>query len=522
MNTFLRRACVSLLVLTAATATATPPDPAMVTSGADIQQLRFDWNYVPRAGWYELWFRANDGSAWTKFLETPSNHPHARIRVSTHLLDWQQARYNVHGCNPSGCTPSSDVAVGDLMLDTIGYFKPTVTQDSAYFGTLVKISEDGQTLVALASDEPVTVANAPTHTVRLYVYRKVNLHWTVQARLTPSHLKVSGNNESPALSISRDGSVIALGLPSGGEDGAYPYDYTGAVHVFRRSGTAWSEEQRILPGTDGHFLGYMVRLNEAGDAFVAGIGGPDQVWAYQHGASGWTRTATVAARPASGCSDPSVSGNLALVANVCHATGSGVYQLYVRNAVGGGVRDVVTLSAPNPDYEVSGPLLDFTGDTVAMNFVRRFTGGTDTLVQIVHRSAGAYGSATILRPAAWTDATQSFFQAQALSRDASYLAVSDAGDTGAGFGVLKPPLAHATQRTGALYLYQNRGGRWTVRSLLKSPRGDSDFFGPNAADFGEDGRALAVGESSESSAATRIDGDRNDTSRLRSGAVWLY
>ena len=88
--------------------------------------------------------------------------------------------------------------------------------------------------------------------------------------------------------------------------------------------------------------------------------------------------------------------------------------------------------------------------------------------------------------------------------------------------VLKPPLAHTSQRTGSVYVYQNRGGRWTLRSLIKSPRGNSNFFGPNAADFGEDGRVLAVGESSEGSAATRIDGYRNDTSRPRSGAVWLY
>ena len=272
-----------------------------MTSGADIQQLRFDWNYVPRAGWYELWFRANNGSAWTKFLETASNHPHARVRVSTHLLDWQQARYNVHGCNPSGCTPSNDVAVDDLMLDTIGYFKPTVTYSLAGFGTAVKMSEDGQTLVALADMEPVTPSSPyTTYTVRLYVYRKINLHWTVQARLTPSNLKSTGNWESPAISVNRDGSVIALGMPSGGNDGDYQYDFTGAVHVFRRNGTAWSEEQRILPGTDGHFLGYAVTLNEAGDTFAAAIGGPQEVWSYHHGTSGWTRTSTMVARPTEG------------------------------------------------------------------------------------------------------------------------------------------------------------------------------------------------------------------------------
>jgi hypothetical protein len=40
--------------------------------------------------------------------------------------------------------------------------------------------------------------------------------------------------------------------------------------------------------------------------------------------------------------------------------------------------------------------------------------------------------------------------------------------------------------------------------------------------FGDNGKLLAVGAPRNSSAASRVDGDREDTSYPDRGAVWLY
>src|SRR5690349_9433603 len=80
---------------------AAPPAAPQVTSGAGLKTLRFDWNYVPRANRYELWFKANNGASWAKFGETPSYRPRINSGVSAHLLDWTQALYHVRACNPS-------------------------------------------------------------------------------------------------------------------------------------------------------------------------------------------------------------------------------------------------------------------------------------------------------------------------------------------------------------------------------------------------------------------------------------
>jgi hypothetical protein len=53
-----------LATLLAQSAFATPPAAPVVTVGAGLEQLQFDWNYVPRAGHYEVWFRSNPGAPW--------------------------------------------------------------------------------------------------------------------------------------------------------------------------------------------------------------------------------------------------------------------------------------------------------------------------------------------------------------------------------------------------------------------------------------------------------------------------
>src|SRR5882672_5338595 len=91
----------------AALARATPPAAPQVTVGASAdKQLRFDWEIVPRSNYYELWFEANNGAREVKFGESVPWRPTMVNNISAHLLDWQQVRYRVKACNPSGCGSS--------------------------------------------------------------------------------------------------------------------------------------------------------------------------------------------------------------------------------------------------------------------------------------------------------------------------------------------------------------------------------------------------------------------------------
>jgi len=113
-------AALALSLLGSAAAVAAPPAAPQVTVGADVKQLQFDWEIVPRSNYYELWFKANSGAPYVKFSEREPWRPRARTAVAAHLLDWQQARYQVRACNFSGCGSSPPIAVTNFMADTIG------------------------------------------------------------------------------------------------------------------------------------------------------------------------------------------------------------------------------------------------------------------------------------------------------------------------------------------------------------------------------------------------------------------
>ena len=48
--------------------------------------------------------RPNDGAAWVKMSSVPNPRNEIYHKVGAHLLNWEQVRYQVKACNPSGCS----------------------------------------------------------------------------------------------------------------------------------------------------------------------------------------------------------------------------------------------------------------------------------------------------------------------------------------------------------------------------------------------------------------------------------
>src|ERR1700741_4525987 len=119
-------ACAALLITTVAVA-APPAQPTLIFDAAPKQVL-FDWNYVPKANYYEIWFQANAAAPWAKIGERPSWYPHRDVNVSAHLLDWGDSRWDVRACNPSGCSTPRSVDIGSTVVNTVGYVKPQQPQ----------------------------------------------------------------------------------------------------------------------------------------------------------------------------------------------------------------------------------------------------------------------------------------------------------------------------------------------------------------------------------------------------------
>ncbi|HTU67777.1 MAG TPA: hypothetical protein VMF52_17640 [Steroidobacteraceae bacterium] len=494
---------------------AAPAAPSVTVGANDIKQLQFDWPAVPQANSYQLWFKANAGAQWTEYAETVAQRPLIRINVSVHLLDWRVARYLVKACNPSGCTSSAEKGVAGLALDAVGYFKPDLGRDTEFFGHTVAMSADGKVAATLALE---TVGSA-TYSVALYVYRKTTATsgWRFDARLAPPQPQfgTAQPREFNVLALNGDGSLIALGVP---QEDAPGYTNSGAVYLFRRAQGGWHVEDEIRQAPRGsNLFGSAVDLDEAGQTLAIRHtqrgSDPGQGWTQivrHDAAGGWQMGADIRVENGTGglvngCNTLALSGDGARLFRTCRFQN---------------VSHVQVLAAPNWNETARIPVGDNSG--IDADF-----GGTHFVVRNSCCSAYAYsfvngawvrdGSLLTFGPTEGHNEHNNV----AISHDGNLIAGGDPADDTAGEGPVYPPYATAATATGTVVVYERKASGWSVRRLIKPAGANPQWFGFDVA-LGDNGRALMVGSPEDSSAASGINGDPNDSSAPIRGAAWLY
>jgi hypothetical protein len=495
----------------------------MVTVGATTKQLQFDWEILPRSNYYELWFQSGDGVQPVKLSEQVPWRPRILTRVSAHLLDWQASRYFVKACN-SVCTSSAPIGVEGQMFDAIGYFKPSRALVHQEFGTAMALSEDGQTMAVVAGGDPSSGANQ-NGSVAVYVFAKSGGTWRQQARLVPNPSRVD-NSETPAVSISGNGNVIALGLLADDPVGTLPTTDMGSVYLFRRAGTAWSQERRLAHAPGDAFFGYIVKVDEGGNTLVAvsaSHGGDAQVYRYANGA--WTRAGGVPG-PNGGifCNAITLSGNGQTIARTCKWPQGTAMKLQLFTGPAWTMSEERLIATHAPDYEIYEIAASYDANTVA---AAEFpTAGEAEQFPSVHVFDRAHATDNTLTPY-WfcLEHWKTGFGAKiAVSRDGTFIGVSDPADKCTAAGSHSFINEMGPTASGAVYVYQRfSSGSYGVRRVLK--RNNSLVAGENfsgALSFAENGRTFAIAQPGDSSATTGINGDRTDNSLTAAGAVWLY
>jgi len=535
-----------LLAAAALPALATPPEAPVFVYDAAPKQILLDWNYVPRANWYEIWFKANAGAAWAKLGERPSWYPHRDVNVSAHLLDWGEMRWDVRACNPGGCSPPGSTDIGSTVVNTVGYVKPAQPQAGAGFGAAVDVSENGRTLAVVASQERVdTGPAAPTPVI--YVYRGTPNNWKQEARLLLPFrdIRDPGDGAGVSVTLSGDGNVLAIGVPTSSyvNDVGEPYHDHGDVWIWRRSGGTWSYELAFeIDGGDIRHTGKFLKLSDDGQTLAIArdwdYGNKTFIETYDHGSGTWTVSSHIEL-PHHDQTDFNMSGD--------------GKRLFVRTRDGTSVhiqsydvapqqpRDSLALTLP-AGFELSSFDVDTTGDTiahgirpVAVDAAHYVAANWKPTVTIFRHDGTAYQQAFVLAPSEFQPtqyAKRSLFGDRiALSANATYVAVYDAHDAQGSNGVQPPVSAPGVQQPrGSIYLFEKRGSGYRERRHIGANGGTPDWvdgrgiFGALA--FGNDGKTLAVASPTEDGGfgGIRRSGDpqTSDTSRPDSGAVWLY
>ena len=415
------------------------------------------------------------------------------------------------------------------------YVKASNPQMSADFGHAVVLSADGNTMAVSAFHEGSSATGVngkqDDHSIpqsgAVYVFTRRGTTWTQQAYVKASNTGEAGTADTfgdgdqfgVSLSISDDGNTLAVGALT--EDSRSPgingnqadntANSAGAVYVFTRTGTAWSQQAYVKAANPdpGDMFGYSVALNADGSTLAVGSydeggsprginGTPDNmrrgagaVYVFSRAGTTWSQEAYVHASNAEAGDSFGVSvalsddGNTLLAGSLdedCKATGV--------NAKGCDDDRALDIS---------------TG--AAYVFVRSGTTWSEQ----------AYLKSSNTGPNDW------FGSRLALSGDGNTALLGASLEDGPAKGINGGPQTDdSASEAGAAYLFTRSGTTWAQQAYVKGSNTDAfDEFG-GAVAISRDGRAMVVTAHSEDGAARRVNGDQADNKAAESGAAYVF
>ncbi len=366
----------------------------------------------------------------------------------------------------------------------------------------------------------------------VYVYTRPNVAgaWAQQAYIKPSNPQAAAEF-GHVVTLSADGNTMAVsayfeasaskGINGNQNDDSIPQ--AGAVYVFTRRGTTWSQQAYIKAsntgeaGTDGNFgdgdqFGFSVSLSDDGNTLAVGANAEDS------GAKG-------------------INGDQ----NDNSMQSAGAAYLYVRNGTTWTQQAYVKApnTAPNVQFGYS-VALSADGNTFA---VSAFDEGG--ISRVIRGPEGPFtpgrngtGAIYVYTRSAGTWALQAYLKASNAEGGDSLgvvVSISDDGNTIAG-GILdedcfstgvNPSNACDNDQpsdtsVGAVAVFIRNGTQWAQQAFIKaSNTGKEDWFGSRLQLSG-DANTLAVAAQLEDSAAQGINGKQDDDSAQEAGAVYFF
>jgi hypothetical protein len=415
------------------------------------------------------------------------------------------------------------------------YVKASNPRAGAQFGYAVALSADGNTLaVGTQMEESAATGingNQNDHSVfgagAVYVYVRRANAWSQQAYIKASNtgqddqfgfgVALSADDNTLAVSAPYEDSA-ATGINGNQTDDTMPN--SGAVYVFTRMGTTWSQQSYIKAANtgeteEGDQFGYSISLSGDGNMLVVGAIGEDS-----------------AATGVNGKQDDN------------SAQGAGAAYVFARS--GGTWSQQAYLKAANAGANfLFGYSVAFSGDgsTIAVGSFDEGGSSREINGPYDRRAAGTGAVYVFTRGqsggAGWLQ--QAYLKAKEGDRQDSmgcWVAISDDGNMVAagaldedtmvpGINVVQSGHSGVVDgpddnSSGAAYVFARNGTMWTEAANFKASNlGKNDWFGIRLHLSG-DGHTLAVGAPNEDSAAQGINGKQDDDSADEAGAVYLF
>ena len=418
------------------------------------------------------------------------------------------------------------------------YIKASNPGQSDNFGYVVALSDNGNTLAVSAyfeaSATPGVNGNQNDDSLpqagAVYVFTRTGAKWAQQAYLKASNPGRPVDPKDPddfgdgdqfgfGLALSADGNTLAAGAPSedsrasGINNNAFQKDdslaNSGAVYVFTRTGSAWSQQAYVKASNSdgGDLFGYSIGLSADGNAMVVsgydedgstrqinGIpdnlhGGTGALYVFRRRGSDWSQEAYLKA--ANGEGNDSLGYSVSISQD--------------GNTIAGGAADEDCLK---PGINIEGCDADAKDDKSA------------GAAYIFVRDNGVWRQQAFIK-ASNPGENDNFGARLMLSGDGNVLAVGAQLEDGSAKGINGKD-DDAAEHAGAVYFYARTNGVWKQQAYVKGSNTEIyDEFG-SAMALNRDGSILVVGARDEDSASRGTRGNPNDNSASESGAVYVF
>jgi FG-GAP repeat protein len=484
---------------------------------------------------------------------------------------------------------------GEWQAKSIAYVKASNTSADLQFGSAIALSGDGNTLAVGAASEDggakgINGNQADQSAVNagaVYVYTRTASGWKQQAYLKASNTH-KGYQFGNAVSLNDDGNTLAVGSTGeassdtgvNGDQTDTSMDEAGAVYVFTRNGSTWSQQAYVKASNTGtpdvgNQFGYSVALSGDGNnlavgstsepSAATGVNGdqknasaPDSGAAYVFTRTGsrWTQQAyvkpwntTVRGQLFGYSIGLSTDGSTMAVGAFDEQGGRGALYIFTRAA--GNWSQQTRLQGSNEEAQDSiGCALAISGDgntvvggafdedAILSGVIGPHDGENDQAsdvsagtAYVFVRKDGHWSQQAILK-AFNTRINDQFGWALAMSRDGNTIAVGSHLEDSGAKGINGDQAGFSAEDSGAVYVYRRTGNEWEyengVRSLWR-PAAYVKASNPQpAAEFGiavalsADGKVLAVGAFKEKSGAKGVNGNQADSSVENAGAAYVY
>jgi len=374
-------------------------------------------------------------------------------------------------------TPTTSDAAATVSVNGVD-----VSSGSASAPIPLVVGENTLTVIVTAAD------GVSTGTYTVTVTRESANEFAQQAYLKASN---PGSADQFGYSIALSGDTLAVGAWLEDNNDNNLADNSGAVYVFIRTGTVWSQQAYIKASNIGSGDRFGNSVSLSGDTLAVG--------AYREQSN-----ATV------------INGD----ESDNSLTEAGAVYVFTRSGAVWSQQAYIKASNTG-DRDRFGWSVALSGDTLAVGATLEDSNDNSLAdsgaVYVFSRSGTIWSQQTYLK-ASNPDSDDNFGYSVALSGDT--LAVGADREASMANGIGGDQGDNSLSNAGAVYVYTRNGTAWSQQAYIKaSNTGTNDVFGWSLA---LDGETLAVGAPGEASSASGINGNQTDDSIPYAGAVYLF